>query len=102
MLMHPMPATTVTPDPTKEHHVQYQTLEILVRARQEALAHEAEQRRLTRIARPREHLRGHGHVASRGSSRSFVAAVRTRLGHALVTAGTILEGGATEDTARSH
>lgn len=123
MTIHPATNHPTRPETTSEEHtVQYQSMEILATARQEALSHEAELRRSARLLQrgarrggPASLARGtpaddtgaahpatHDHDASHVPGRSRLAGLRLRLGHALVNAGMALEGGTAEDPIRSH
>ncbi|MBA2254895.1 MAG: hypothetical protein H0W07_07270 [Chloroflexi bacterium] len=76
-----------------------QPLQTDARARQEALRHEAQQRRLARMLPPGTEGPTHhaAHVAH--GAASPIASLRLRVGHALVLIGTALEGGSAEDPA---
>jgi hypothetical protein len=98
------PFTVTTHDP-KEPHVSYLTIETLAAAHQDDLAAEAGHRRLERLAGsarsggPTSRARG---APADGAAHPRFAALRLRLGHALVAVGSAIEGGTTEDPIRSH
>jgi hypothetical protein len=99
---HPISVTTHDP---KESHVSYLSIESLAIAHQDDLAAQAGHRRLERLA---ESARTTGPTSlARGASAGraahpHFAALRLRLGHALVAVGSAIEGSTAEDPIRSH
>lgn len=89
---------------SKEDHVSLPPFETRahVRERQEALWHEADERRLARRLHPtNDHPTDHAPHAQHGTD-SPLASLRLRLGHALVLAGTAIEGSSAEETVPSR